>query len=196
LQDSASDAVWRRLRQDELSKYEGYLGRELPRLVREELNHRVLHSSSVLEEYLRSQLIEIVRNCQEKVFRSYQDSNADTVDTMMGPNQLPVPDKEAADSNAGLPALAPPAEGARDPPWAMVNSLLAAYAPMEEAQGEDVNLRNLVPPFCLPAGFDFSQTQPSYSDSGYSSQKGALGSGSGGSLSKKWITLKTISGLN
>ncbi|KAF4634013.1 hypothetical protein G7Y89_g4103 [Cudoniella acicularis] len=59
----------------EFANYEVFLDRELPQLVRRELKVVVSRASGALEDQLKSQLVEIVRNCQAKLFRSYQQSN-------------------------------------------------------------------------------------------------------------------------
>jgi hypothetical protein len=62
-------------RRREFAQIEQYSRRELPRLVRRELELRVRRSYSTIEERLRSELIDIVRDCQSEVFRSYRQAN-------------------------------------------------------------------------------------------------------------------------
>ncbi|ORY10733.1 hypothetical protein BCR34DRAFT_485248 [Clohesyomyces aquaticus] len=56
---------------DELARYEQFLRRELPPAVRRELESAVERQFSPLEESLKSQLIEIVRDLQLRLFESY-----------------------------------------------------------------------------------------------------------------------------
>lgn len=54
---------------------EEYTRRELPRLVRRELELRVQRSCSAIEDQLRRELVDIVRRCQSEIFRSYRQAN-------------------------------------------------------------------------------------------------------------------------
>ena len=56
---------------DELSRYEQYLRRELPPAVRRELELALDRNLEPLEERLKAQLIEIVRDLQLQLFQSY-----------------------------------------------------------------------------------------------------------------------------
>jgi len=59
---------------NELAQYEQYLRRELPPAVRRELEIAVEKEFSPLEERLKSQLINIVRDLQLQLFQSYTQS--------------------------------------------------------------------------------------------------------------------------
>lgn len=59
---------------NELAQYEQYLRRELPPAVRRELEIAVKKEFSPLEERLKSQLINIVRDLQLQLFQSYTQS--------------------------------------------------------------------------------------------------------------------------
>jgi hypothetical protein len=59
----------------EFAQYEEYTRRELPRLVRRNLELRAIQSSSVLEEQLRGELVGIVRDCQLELSRAYQQAH-------------------------------------------------------------------------------------------------------------------------
>lgn len=62
-------------RRHEFAQIEEYTRRELPRLVRRELELRVQRSYSTIEDQLRSELVDIVRYCQSEIFRSYRQAN-------------------------------------------------------------------------------------------------------------------------
>jgi hypothetical protein len=59
---------------NELAHYERFLRRELPPAVRQELESAVEREFSPLEERLKSQLIDIVRDLQLQLFQSYTES--------------------------------------------------------------------------------------------------------------------------
>lgn len=56
---------------DELAQYEQFLRRELPSAVRRELEQAVERQFIPLEEKLKSQLVEIVRDLQIQLFQAY-----------------------------------------------------------------------------------------------------------------------------
>lgn len=60
----------------ELADYEDYCRRELPRRVREALEEIVHNESQPMEESIRNQLMNIIRDCQDRVFSSYRSSAA------------------------------------------------------------------------------------------------------------------------
>jgi hypothetical protein len=62
-------------RRHEFAQIEEYSRRELPRLVQRELELRVERSFFPMEEQLRSELVDIVRDCLTEIFRSYQQGN-------------------------------------------------------------------------------------------------------------------------
>ena len=57
--------------EDQLAEYDRYMARELPRLVRNQLEAIVLRASEPLETGLQSQLIDIIRTSQREIFRTY-----------------------------------------------------------------------------------------------------------------------------
>lgn len=65
----------RRLHEDHLSRYDGFSRRELPSRVRRKLELHISEDSSVLEETLKSMLLETIRECQEELFREYMRAN-------------------------------------------------------------------------------------------------------------------------
>ena len=60
-----------KIRSEEVLRIEQFSRRELPRLVRAELERRVLDSMSPVENDLRGQLLDIVQDCQARLFRHY-----------------------------------------------------------------------------------------------------------------------------
>jgi hypothetical protein len=56
------------------ARYEAYLSRELPRSVRRELEIAMESELGPIEEKLKSQLEVIVRSCQERLFKMYQEA--------------------------------------------------------------------------------------------------------------------------
>lgn len=58
----------------ELANYEEYCRQELPRSVRTVLEGIIRSESSPIEEILRSQLVTIIRDCQDRVFSRYRES--------------------------------------------------------------------------------------------------------------------------
>lgn len=56
------------------AQYEAYLSRELPRSVRQELEAAMELELGPIEERLKSKLETIVRSCQERLFRTYQET--------------------------------------------------------------------------------------------------------------------------
>lgn len=61
---------------DPLSEYENFLRQELPDRVRQQLEVRIENALYPVEEALRSQIVDIVRDMQLELFRSYMSSHA------------------------------------------------------------------------------------------------------------------------
>lgn len=59
-----------------LAQYEAYMNRELPRKVRQELEIAIEKLVGPLEETLKNQLEGLIRDCQEKLSKEYECSNA------------------------------------------------------------------------------------------------------------------------
>jgi hypothetical protein len=59
---------------DELTRYEQFLRRELPNRVRQQLEVRIEERFNPLEETLRTELVEIVRDMQLQLFEIYKSS--------------------------------------------------------------------------------------------------------------------------
>lgn len=73
----------------ELGDYEEYCRRELPRRVRAALEEIVHNESQPIEESIRNQLMNIIRDCQDRVFSSYRSSSAAGV-SVVAPSRNPV----------------------------------------------------------------------------------------------------------
>src|SRR5262245_56657455 len=89
------------------------MARELPRLVRTQLEAIVLRTSEPLESGLKSYLIHNIRNCQRELFRAYaanRDPQASATDARPGPSSNePVPlDAPPTDVLADINAFFPP----------------------------------------------------------------------------------------
>lgn len=65
----------------QLAEYEEYCRRELPRIFRASLEEVVNNNTQPLEEQLRSQLIDLIRDAQDRVFSSYKSCSAITTGT-------------------------------------------------------------------------------------------------------------------
>jgi hypothetical protein len=62
----------------ELADYEQYCRRELPRVFRASLEEIVNNNTQPLEEQLRSQLMDLIRDAQDQVFSGYRSSSMTT----------------------------------------------------------------------------------------------------------------------
>jgi hypothetical protein len=133
------------------------MARELPRLVRTQLETIVLGASGPLESGLQSQLIDIIRNSQRELFRAFaasRDPQTSATDAPSGPSTDPVlldapPTDMLADINAFFP-----------PPYLPENTLFTYDDLLQNTSG-----------FCPPIGFS------SFSDSAYGSLNASLSSG-------------------
>jgi chromatin segregation and condensation protein Rec8/ScpA/Scc1 (kleisin family) len=64
----------------ELADYEEYCRRELPRVFSASLEEVVNTNTQPLEEQLRSQLIDLIRNAQDRVYSSYRSSSSTIIE--------------------------------------------------------------------------------------------------------------------
>jgi hypothetical protein len=83
---------------DQLAAYERYLSRELPRLIRTRLDTVFAGSAAPLEDQLRSQLVDLVRNCQSELFRSYHQPWPDS-STVNNQDLVPTPPSAQISAN-------------------------------------------------------------------------------------------------
>jgi hypothetical protein len=65
----------------DLADYEEYCRRELPLLFRAALEERVQNDSQPIEENIRNQLMDIIRDCQDRVSSRYRSSTATAAGT-------------------------------------------------------------------------------------------------------------------
>jgi hypothetical protein len=73
-----------------LARYEQYLRRELPPAVRRELEYAVEREFSPIEEHLKSQLIDIVRDLQIQLFQTYTQTRLAASGATMPSEHIPV----------------------------------------------------------------------------------------------------------
>jgi hypothetical protein len=71
----------------ELEEYEEYSRHELPRLVRSSLESVVNEKTQPLEEHLRSQLLTIIHDCQDRMFSAYKSKRARSREDSAGEKQ-------------------------------------------------------------------------------------------------------------
>ncbi|KAH7399881.1 hypothetical protein BKA64DRAFT_467995 [Cadophora sp. MPI-SDFR-AT-0126] len=72
--DGEEIAAWESRRDTEFSQYEEFLARELPLVVRQQLEDAFRAAARPLENELRSQLVDIVRDAQSTLFRSFRQT--------------------------------------------------------------------------------------------------------------------------
>ncbi|KAF4632584.1 hypothetical protein G7Y89_g5539 [Cudoniella acicularis] len=72
----------------ELSNYEDYIRRELPRLVRTNIEEVVRRETRPLEAALIGSLVGIIQDCQDRVFRAYRETQGMETDGMTSPKTL------------------------------------------------------------------------------------------------------------
>ncbi|KAF2191543.1 hypothetical protein K469DRAFT_697196 [Zopfia rhizophila CBS 207.26] len=100
--DEDSDNYLERIYQDQgqasdsnaLARYEQFLRRELPPAIHQELENAVEREFNHLEERLKSQLIEIVRNLQLQLFQSYtqtRNGNRHSRTVTQSAESIPIP---------------------------------------------------------------------------------------------------------
>ena len=70
----------------ELANYEDYIRRELPRLVRSNIEEAVRREMQPFEASLISNLVEIIQDCQDRVFKSYRETQGISDEIQMPPS--------------------------------------------------------------------------------------------------------------
>lgn len=73
--------MWERRRDEELDQYEQYLRRELPRVVRNRLQQVVPGYTEPFESEIRRRLVDVVRDSQAELFRSYRQNSQPDAET-------------------------------------------------------------------------------------------------------------------
>ncbi|KAH8747438.1 hypothetical protein F5882DRAFT_265966, partial [Hyaloscypha sp. PMI_1271] len=70
--EAIQDNIMRSPESEELTSYEEYSRRELPRLFRDALEAAIADEAQPIEERLRSQLVGMIQDCQDRVFSAYR----------------------------------------------------------------------------------------------------------------------------
>ncbi|KXX76479.1 hypothetical protein MMYC01_206845 [Madurella mycetomatis] len=160
--ESGDGMTWEAQRTQEFDNYERYLRRELPRVVRQRLEIAASEFSGPLENQLRGQLIDVVRDSQSQLFRLYRSTYPATANPGTASSQLPLEFR-------GEPAVADPTVhdmnggGAADP----VDFDFSAFFPQPLIDEHYVNPTdvNFTAPIATTPGGDHQ----AFSDSGYGS---------------------------
>ncbi|TVY82020.1 Resistance to glucose repression protein [Lachnellula suecica] len=139
----------------DLADYEDYIRRELPRLVRSNIEEVVRRETQPLEAALIGSLVGIIQDCQDRVFRSYRESQGvdqDLTPTARSPGNI---------TSAPVPQVAWNEDWTADSLPSQSNFLDAAFeAPVETEQD-------------VPDLWTFGQAQAGlvpFSDSGFASE--------------------------
>ena len=141
----------------ELKQFDAYLKRELPRKIRKELEAAMESIMGPMEETLKSQLEDIVRNCHENLTRSYRNA---TLPTDAMPEEIAGPSGVAERQEpSSLPNLATP-ELEMHPTAFEAGALYQYHVPPESSP-------ELWPDMTQPDEFFLTAT---WSDSAYYSQ--------------------------
>jgi hypothetical protein len=93
----------------ELANYDDFMRRELPRAFRSTLEAAVNAQSQPIEELLRAQLMEMIRECQDRVYSQYRAMTPSVPSYLL---HLPVTARDEPGDNNGFLALQVP-EGPR-----------------------------------------------------------------------------------
>jgi hypothetical protein len=94
-----------------LTQYDRYLREQLAPLVRRELIRRLEKRSVIVEEQLKSDLIQIIRNCQLQLYRNYEKSK-NVTDTPQEGSGIAVRESSTPDLAAYRPVESPPEDTA------------------------------------------------------------------------------------
>jgi hypothetical protein len=152
----------------DLASYENYIRRELPRLVRSNIEEAVRREMQPLEASLINNLVGIIQDCQDRVFRSYRETQGISSEPQM---------QQSIDPEAPLSSMPPDGHQNR------VGSNSRPLNPSSAPQSNFIDTIFETPPqsseSMLPAiaGIDFHShlaMQPGdmfLSDSGYSSEQ-------------------------
>jgi hypothetical protein len=130
----------------ELADYEDYIRRELPSLVRRNLEELVCRETQPLEASLIANLVDIVRSCQEKISRSYRERSetgggnqtlvphSANLSETSAPSQFETP--SAMDDHFSLSFLTPIVEDPTLEQWDGVNMPGTDFQPLERSTGQ------------------------------------------------------------
>jgi hypothetical protein len=132
----------------ELTDYEEYCRRELPRVFRASLEEVVTNSTQPLEEQLRSQLMDLIRDAQDRVFASYRSSSTTTGTPVRG---APSSSPQTITSSSTLQGfstspLSLPSIGSGDRSRARLLDYFQPPSPQSHLEsGLDISVRNITP---------------------------------------------------
>ncbi|KAF4627619.1 hypothetical protein G7Y89_g10534 [Cudoniella acicularis] len=86
----AQDEIIRSPESQELVNYEEYSRRELPRFFRNALHEVIANEAQPIEERLKSRLISMIQDCQDKVFSTYKDQKVTENTRPVGTTDIPL----------------------------------------------------------------------------------------------------------
>lgn len=127
----------------ELADYEDYIRRELPSLVRRNLEEIVCRETQPLEASLIANLVDIVRSCQETISRSYRERSetgggnqtliphSANLGETSGPSQFETP--SAMDDHFSLSFMTPIVEDPTLEQWDGLNMPTTDFQPLERS---------------------------------------------------------------
>jgi hypothetical protein len=134
----------------ELADYEQYCRRELPRVFRASLEEIVNNNTQPLEEQLRSQLMDLIRDAQDQVFSGYRSSSMTTgTPARGGPSSSP-PTLPSSSLSQGFSISPPRSQPTISNPGNRSQSRLPAFfqppSPQNHLEsGLDISDRNTTP---------------------------------------------------
>ena len=161
--EAIQDNIMRSPESEELTSYEEYSRRELPRLFRDALEAAIADEAQPIEERLRSQLVGMIQDCQDRVFSAYRSRRS---------FDSPSSNHVVARSPLGHPRLSSPVE------QAMPNSAEVASTGIVEALYEGAPLQAFHPETDVADATSKRSTENPPSDSGYISEPSLLSSDS------------------
>jgi hypothetical protein len=161
--EAIQDNIMRSPESEELTSYEEYSRRELPRLFRDALEAAIADEAQPIEERLRSQLVGMIQDCQDRVFSAYRSRRS---------FDSPSSNHVVVRSPLGHPRLSFPVE------QAMPNSAEVASTGIVEALYEVVPLQASHPETDVTDATSKHSTENPPSDSGYISEPSLLSSDS------------------
>lgn len=145
----------------DLANYEDYMRRELPRLVRTNIQDAVRRDMQPLEAALISNLLGIIQDCQDRLFRGYRQMRGEGTDASTSLMDLASTSFSSASNQNPMPSM--------NDLHQQSQLLAAAFQPPPSASDLDTNML-----MGHQQGMTELRTQPSLdmvlSDSGYASE--------------------------
>ena len=175
--------TWEVRRAQEFDRYERYLRRELPRVVRQRLEIAASEFSGPLENRLRGQLIDIVRDSQSQLFQQYRGNSH-------------IPDLPSPVSSTGAPSVLREEAGLEnstvqglDTAMAPADFDLSVFFPQPPVDESYVNPMNIIDFTMLttatPEGGYQAVSDSGYGSIGVGSHDASARTGDGGSEEKQ-----------